>query len=342
MVEPGLSPNWAAKPEWPQVVEALESSRRPQIASGLHHDYEIVEVIRAEGAAVCAKGFLCTNPNIEVFIKFAPENLVDSEWEMQCQLPDDIHIHRAIDLNREGNEIALGQEAFPQEIFDNPDVIGAHRSVNAVPFLSLHFIVSPFIEGCDLFDMVVPPFDLRPQPLPCDQIVDFGLMILSGLAILHQHRIVHCDIKPENIMWSYGERVLKIVDFAFSRKSWEFQIYGTDRYLAPEVGHETQAAYPSRDIYAFGCLLSFLATGHFREGDEHSKWLKEVIERMTSDERMARGTAEEWLEEFDLARKRRPKKADFVDPLAQAGPRGVDGYIAEAGPFCGVGFAPGH
>jgi serine/threonine protein kinase len=230
--------------------------------------------------------------------------LVDSEWEVQCQLPDHPYIHRAIDRDCEWNEVALD---------DDLDVVGARESQNAVRVMSLHFIVSPFIEGCDLWDLLFShPY--QPEPLPWHDVVDFGLMILSALVALHKAGIVHCDIKPENIMLVRDERIVKIVDFGLSRKSWEFQRGGTDLYLAPEVGHETQVVYPSRDIFAFGCLLFVLATCHFPEfilgriqnapveRDEHLQWLMRVIEVMTSEERMGRRTAVEWLEEFAMAR----------------------------------------
>ncbi|CAM3687547.1 protein kinase domain-containing protein [Parendozoicomonas haliclonae] len=111
---------------------------------------------------------------------------------------------------------------------------------------------------------------------------DYCRQILMGLAYLHQNRIVHCDVKPENILISGG--VAKIADFGLAVKLGWLQLAvqssgGTPGFTPPE-SHDRAARLPqygfiqtlmgggptgsvSRkfDIFSFGCILLDVYTG---------------------------------------------------------------------------------
>jgi len=82
--------------------------------------------------------------------------------------------------------------------------------------------------------------------------------MLSALDHLEQHKIVHKDIKPENILISANMEKIKLTDFGYAiRKSflsWDrFPYAGTERYMAPER-RTGQATYRS-DIYSLGKIV---------------------------------------------------------------------------------------
>ncbi|MCM8822541.1 MAG: serine/threonine protein kinase [Candidatus Omnitrophica bacterium] len=82
--------------------------------------------------------------------------------------------------------------------------------------------------------------------------------MLSALDHLEQHKIVHKDIKPENILISPDMKIIKLIDFGYAiRKSflfWDkFPYAGTERYMAPER-RTGQATYRS-DIYSLGKIV---------------------------------------------------------------------------------------
>ncbi|MCX7705480.1 MAG: serine/threonine protein kinase [bacterium] len=82
--------------------------------------------------------------------------------------------------------------------------------------------------------------------------------MLSALDHLEQHKIVHKDIKPENILISSDMQKIKLTDFGYAiRKtffSWDrFPYAGTERYMAPE--RRTGVATFKSDIYSLGKII---------------------------------------------------------------------------------------
>ncbi len=50
------------------------------------------------------------------------------------------------------------------------------------------------------------------RPLTMDEVRNYGLQIAKGISYLHKNRIVHADIRPENILLT-SEKEVKICDF---------------------------------------------------------------------------------------------------------------------------------
>lgn len=91
--------------------------------------------------------------------------------------------------------------------------------------------------------------------------------IVNGIAYLHEMNIVHCDLKPDNIVL-FEKNVAKLIDLSFScldgieRKF----IVGTLSYFPPEHFKllDSGKAYivkKSDDIYALGHIINFLING---------------------------------------------------------------------------------
>ncbi|MFQ5923948.1 MAG: protein kinase, partial [Anaerolineales bacterium] len=72
------------------------------------------------------------------------------------------------------------------------------------------YIVMEYVEGTDLKTLL-----RRRSPLPHPEAVRLILQICDGVGYAHRAGLVHCDLKPQNILISNSERI-KITDFGIS------------------------------------------------------------------------------------------------------------------------------
>ncbi|MEM9282726.1 MAG: serine/threonine-protein kinase, partial [Verrucomicrobiota bacterium] len=92
--------------------------------------------------------------------------------------------------------------------------------------------------------------------------------VADALAYLHQHQIIHCDIKPSNILLTDETPYhIKICDFGQSRglAAEGFEPVGTPLYASPEQLRNTRDSSEGKgfkwDVYSFGVLGFKLLTG---------------------------------------------------------------------------------
>lgn len=124
------------------------------------------------------------------------------------------------------------------------------------------FLVMDYCEGGTLRNLIETHDRLHPA-LSVQLVSD----ILTGIDHAHQQGIVHCDIKPENILLQVQPEgwIARISDFGISRFNQELMpeaanLTGSPAYMAPErfYGQYSQ----STDLYAIGVLLYELLVGH--------------------------------------------------------------------------------
>jgi tetratricopeptide (TPR) repeat protein len=125
------------------------------------------------------------------------------------------------------------------------------------------YYVMPLVEGESLRSLLD-----REGPLPPERAADLAREVADGLAYAHEHGVIHRDIKPSNIVLS-GKHAL-IVDFGIARAlevaapktlTRSGDMIGTPVYMSPEQLLDGQVDGRS-DIYALGCVLVEMLTGH--------------------------------------------------------------------------------
>jgi nucleotide-binding universal stress UspA family protein len=131
----------------------------------------------------------------------------------------------------------------------------ASGSLAKVPYIAMEFVA-----GVGLAELT------NRAPQPPDEVARIGAEMAKALAALHRQKVVHLDLKPENII--LAERGAVLLDFGLARHAELPDLLGeessvpmgTAAYMSPEqvLGERSD---PASDIFALGCILYQLATG---------------------------------------------------------------------------------
>ena len=125
----------------------------------------------------------------------------------------------------------------------------------------LHYIIMEYVNGETLKEYIT-----RHGRLSIDEAVKFTIAIAEGLEHAHTMGIVHCDIKPHNVIITQTGRV-KVTDFGIARAMnatntvmYTNSILGSAHYLSPEQA-SGKPVDGNTDIYSLGVVLYEMLTG---------------------------------------------------------------------------------
>jgi predicted Ser/Thr protein kinase len=120
------------------------------------------------------------------------------------------------------------------------------------------FISMEYIDGESLASLIA-----RIGHLPLQKAVDVARQLCAGLEATHRLGILHCDLKPSNVMLD-GRGQVRITDFGVAVVARQLRGHaafaGTPAYMAPEQLDGREATARS-DVYALGLILYELFTG---------------------------------------------------------------------------------
>jgi eukaryotic-like serine/threonine-protein kinase len=211
--------------------------------------FRVTEKLGAGGMGVVYKA-LDTRLDRPVALKFLPDNMAQDAQALERFRRE---AHAASALNHPG--ICTIYDIGEQD----------HR-----PFIAMEFIDGETLRQ-----------HIHGQPLPLEQILDFGMQISDALDVAHTGGIIHRDIKPSNVFVTKRGQI-KLLDFGLAKLvakdllglaagdtsskgtqeplSIVGVISGTPAYMSPEQvrGDDLDSR---TDIFALGLLLYEMATG---------------------------------------------------------------------------------
>lgn len=134
---------------------------------------------------------------------------------------------------------------------NHPNIVNIYEYVYSEGFAD--HIVMEYVEGRSLNDFLTERPSLKERKR-------IFMELLDAIDYLHKNRIIHNDIKPENILISRtGDRV-KLIDLGLSDDDVNYALKSigfTKGYSAPELINENKSDIRS-DIYSLGIIFRFL------------------------------------------------------------------------------------
>lgn len=178
-------------------------------------------------------------------------------------LTEDLSLNRLVALKLPAGgrfEANLLREAQSAAQLNHPNIVSVYEAGMAG---GQEFIAVEYVEGQTLKDLN------SYKKLTIDEAVTLVVTICGALAHAHEHKIVHRDVKPSNILINESLNPF-VADFGLAKNiasdqtiSSDGQVLGTAVYMSPEQASGRVSDTDARaDVYAVGVILFELLTGH--------------------------------------------------------------------------------
>ena len=123
------------------------------------------------------------------------------------------------------------------------------------------FLVMEYVPGTDLKTLIKQRGRFSPE-----EAVPLLIQACAGIGYAHRAGLVHCDVKPQNMLVTPDMR-LKVADFGIARALSTIHpdeqsdvVWGSPQYFAPEQATGAAPA-PASDVYSLGIIMYEMLTG---------------------------------------------------------------------------------
>lgn len=174
--------------------------------------------------------------------------------------------------------VRFKREARAAANLSHPNIVTVHDVGQDGP--NTHFIVMEYVPGQNLKQLI------RAQgAFEVDAALAIIIEVCKGVGYAHRSGLVHCDIKPQNILVTPDNRI-KVADFGIARaltvtqtEEVEDTVWGSPHYFSPEQA-TGESPTPSSDVYSIGIVMFELLTGQlpFSGADYHELALAHLKE----------------------------------------------------------------
>ena len=200
----------------------------------------------------------------EIFLAFdqhrADQLVIIKSLNTSLQGTPDPDLEETLVVNFQNEAIALDRVRHPHIIQRLGH--GTAADLAGVPF---HYLVLEYMPGGDLWSLC------RKRPVSLDDALFYFQQVAEALAFAHSQRVIHRDIKPNNLLLSEDHSELKVADFGVAKMAHddasEITRVGTNVYAPPEhhpdirIGDLVEKLTPSADVYSLAKTIYTAMTG---------------------------------------------------------------------------------
>src|SRR5215208_6132085 len=197
----------------------------------------------------------------------ATSTVVIKALNLYLQDTPDTELEHTLVTNFQNEAVALDRVRHPNVI----NRLG-HGTAIDLAGTTFHYIVLEYLPGGDMFALT------KTHPLPIKRALFYLEQVCSGLAHAHKCGVIHRDIKPQNLLLTADQQVVKIADFGVARidaMDGAITRVGTNIYSAPEHNPLMQTGQldtgglrvphvqltPAADIYSLAKTMYTLLAG---------------------------------------------------------------------------------
>ncbi len=154
------------------------------------------------------------------------------------------------------------QEAYSAASLQHPNIVTVHDIGEDG---HAQYIVMEYVNGQTL-KQVIRQYSSDEQLMPISRFLNLIIQICDGIGYAHRANLVHCDVKPQNVIVTRDDRI-KVADFGIARAMSEASqhiqdddLWGTPQYFSPEQA-AGEPPTPASDVYAIGIMMFEMLTG---------------------------------------------------------------------------------
>jgi serine/threonine-protein kinase len=155
--------------------------------------------------------------------------------------------------------IRFKREAQAAANLSHPNIVTVHDVGQDGP--KTHYIVMEYVTGQDLKRLI-----RSRGAFEVDAALAIVIEVCKGVGYAHRAGLVHCDVKPQNILVT-PDNSIKVTDFGIARalsgqpSEAEDMVWGSPHYFSPEQA-AGEPPTPASDVYSIGIVLFELLTDH--------------------------------------------------------------------------------
>lgn len=151
------------------------------------------------------------------------------------------------------------EEAQAAANLNHPNIVAVHDvGRDLVNGIDRWYLVMEYVDGQDL-KQAIRDSHATGRSYSIEDAIQMFRQISEGVAFAHRRGLVHCDLKPQNVLLTTDGRA-KVTDFGIARaytsavSERQDLVWGTPQYYSPEQA-QGQSPTPASDVYSIGIML---------------------------------------------------------------------------------------